>query len=166
MGKKRISSALDPQLLLSLRALKGKDLRELRQTIIKVASNQWAKRYEIDELAQPEVKSSVYVIELKPDVWDCSRCSDNLSDTKPDSPAFYVGSTGRPVKLRIAQHREGYKSSHMAREHFKRRAVELEPCDEDGRSWESRLNRSTAQEIELKLLPSLLKLLGYAAHSR
>lgn len=148
-----------------LRDMRGKELRELRSAVVRAACEKWSETIKVTDEPLPDVKYSVYVIELKQAVWECRRCASRLDGVEPGSSAFYIGSTGRPAAMRVAQHIAGYKSSHMAREHFKRRAHELEPHVNKRISWDSRLERGDAKYLELELLPELFRFLGYAAHA-
>jgi hypothetical protein len=145
------------------------DVIAIRRTIVGEVSENWVKSMvRLAEGAEPETHRSVYVVELDKSVWECTRCAGTLrlDGGTPEENAFYIGATSHAVGHRIKQHRDGVKSSHFVREHFLRRAEELEPHFRDGTSWEARISRPDAEWIELHALPKLLRQLGYSAHSR
>jgi ribosomal protein L37AE/L43A len=117
------------------------------------------------EEGSTNVTHSVYVLRLKPSVWDCKTCAEKLRGTN-GSPAFYIGYTSIPVVDRIRQHMSGIHSSHMVREHFAQRAKRLEPKNLACESLEGRLTRAEALFLELEVLPHILRWHGLGAYSR
>jgi len=107
---------------------------------------------------------SVYVLRLDPSVWNCKRCAVKLGGER-GAPAFYIGTTGIPVRERINQHLSGTKSSHMVREHFAQRAKRMEPRNLARETLEARLTNDDAALLELKVLPMIFRGVGLGAHS-
>jgi len=107
---------------------------------------------------------SVYVLRLDPSVWNCKRCAAKLGAER-GAPAFYIGTTGIPVRERINQHLSGVKPSHMVRKHFAQRAKRMEPKNLARESLEARLTHDDAALLELKVLPRIFRGVGLGAHS-
>lgn len=122
------------------------------------------ERITISENAKPSL-GSIYIIALEPEVWDCNRCSDKLGIAYSGKEAFYVGYTMRIKLERIEQHEQGIKSPRITKHHFKSWADWMEPLDPDGFSLEKRLDEKSAKYLEQLVIPTALRVLGFAVYA-
>ena len=126
---------------------------------------------------------SVYILQMDDNVWRCRKCSRNLGEDFRDNSAFYVGMTKKSRAERIQEHRESYRhhqsgmssaaqnkefwtrGAKMTREHGFETAEELEPLDLDGGSLDGRLRKDDAKLLEQIVIPTALRVLGFAAYA-
>lgn len=108
---------------------------------------------------------SIYIIELGSDVWECNRCSAKLGESYAGKDAFYVGYTMRLKMERIEQHEQGIKSPRVTKHHFQSWADQFEPLAPDGFSLEKRLDEKSAKYLEQLVIPTALRVLGFAAYA-
>ena len=122
------------------------------------------QRITISEVAKPNL-GSIYIIALDPKVWDCNRCTEKLGQSYSGKQAFYVGYTMRLKMERIEQHEQGIKSPRVTKHHFKSWADWIEPLAPDGYSLEKRLDEKSAKYLEQLVVPTALRVLGFAAYA-
>lgn len=58
---------------------------------------------------------NIYVIRLDEVVLENAKFREQNPGYEPGKPCVYVGMTGRPVHVRFAQHRRGYKANRFAK---------------------------------------------------
>lgn len=117
---------------------------------------------------------SIYVLRLDDDVYDCPRCKRLFPDIDDRRTAFYVGSTGNPVEVRLAQHR-AYASHDQKKEkmsswiapHIVQREVDLEPhFSGRNRSLEQRIKwAAEMRELEEAVIPTIIRSAGFAVYA-
>jgi predicted GIY-YIG superfamily endonuclease len=71
-----------------------------------------------DEGRQPRVKN-LYVIRLDDDVLELDKFRKKNPNYRSGKPCMYVGITSHDPKRRFKQHKEGYKSSRIAKKYGK-----------------------------------------------
>lgn len=69
----------------------------------------------------------VYVVELRDEVRNDKKFRARNPEMKDSKICVYVGSTGHDPELRLAQHREGYKSCKYVKEFGERLRPDLVP---------------------------------------
>ena len=124
---------------------------------------------------EPRAKGgrSVYVLQLDPEVFDCSKCGKFFDGAKDRRAAFYVGKTNNAIAQRISEHR-AFSSHDLKRGTASVVAPHLIAGDphievvegHSGQSLEQRLKFQTDQrQLEEVALPRVLRRLGFSVHA-
>ena len=116
----------------------------------------------------------VYVIQLRDDVWDCPSCKKLFKGVKDRRTAFYVGSTGKSIAIRLEQHlaypdhkKKNTTDAAQVAPHILRREPRLEPHDGPKvKSLEKRIKwGAEMRELEEFVLPRLIREAGFAVYA-
>jgi hypothetical protein len=135
--------------------------KALSQAIAKLHNEE---RIEISEKPGNNL-GSIYIIALDSGVWDCKKCSAKLGENYIGRQGFYIGYTMLLKMERIEQHAQGIKSSRVTKHHFQGWADWIEPLAPDGYSLEKRLTEKSAKYLEQLVIPTALRVLGFAAYA-
>jgi len=124
---------------------------------------------------EPRAKGgrSVYVLQLDPEVFDCSKCGKFFDGAKDRRVAFYVGKTNNAIAQRISEHR-AFSSHDLKRGTASVVAPHLIAGDphikivegHSGRPLEQRIKFQKDQRLlEETVLPRVLRRLGFGVHA-